>query len=317
MDDILISVDNISKYYGTHQAVKNLSMHVHRGEIFGLLGPNGAGKSTTILMLMGMTEAHGGRIRVDGIDPQKDPVAVKRKIGYLPDNVEFYDNMSAIANLKFIAQLNGFAPSSAYDSAIAVLKKVDLIAVKDKKVSTFSRGMKQRLGLAEVLIKKPQIVILDEPTLGLDPVGVQEFLQLIKSLKEVEGLTVLLSSHHLNHVQKICDRVGLFSDGVLKICGAINELSANIGRSDKCRFQIEVYKSAIDVMDYIRHALCDKLPQSDIHIEDSRLYVDGTRLSMDVLWDCLQEFEKYIISIAREGNTIDDIYSYYLDQKHS
>ncbi|MCI0921747.1 ABC transporter ATP-binding protein [Sphingobacterium rhinopitheci] len=316
MDNSIISIDNISKFYGKHQAVKNLNLQINRGEIFGLLGPNGAGKSTTILMLMGMTEATEGHIRIAGLDPQREPVSVKRIIGYLPDNVGFYDNMSALDNLTFIAQLNGATAAAAYAHAITMLEKVNLSAVKDNKVGTFSRGMKQRLGLAEVLIKKPQIIILDEPTLGLDPVGVQEFLQLIKSLKEEEGLTVLLSSHHLHHVQKICDRVGLFADGVMRKCGTINELGADILDGTVNRYQIEVVDSAENIREIIHSRLRSSLPQIDIRTQEKTIYVQGESLSMDILWSHLKDFENYIVRTERSGNTIDDIYSYYLDRKH-
>src|SRR5690606_29900675 len=149
-------------------------------------------------MMMGLSEASAGHISIAGIDPQRNPIAVKKVIGYLPDNIGFYEQRSGLENLELIGRLNGLSKREARQKAHVLLEKVGLQHVVNKKVGTYSRGMKQRLGLAETLIKEPQILILDEPTLGLDPTGVKEFLQLIQELNRQHQLTVLLASHHLH-----------------------------------------------------------------------------------------------------------------------
>ena len=218
-------------------AVDKLDLTIYRGEVFGLLGPNGAGKSTTILLLLGLTEPSAGQVSVCGFDPLLQPLEVKRRIGYLPDDVGFYENRSGLENLVFTARLNRIAKEEAHFRARKLLEEVGLIADADKKAGTYSRGMRQRLGLADVLIKAPSIIILDEPTLGIDPQGVREFLDLIVRLSKEQGITVLLSSHHLHQVQQICDRVGLFVGGKLIAEGDIDALSAKLFASD--RFVIE------------------------------------------------------------------------------
>ena len=190
-----------------------IRLSIRKGEIFGLLGPNGAGKSTTILMMLGLTEPTSGIVEICGINSTTHPIEVKRKIGYLPEDVGFYDDMTGLENLMYTARLNGIPDKEAKVKALELMKRVGLEDQLKKKTGKYSRGMRQRLGLADVLIKNPEIIILDEPTSGIDPAGVQEFIELIRWLSKEEGLTVLFSSHHLDQAQKVCDRVGLFSNG--------------------------------------------------------------------------------------------------------
>nr|WP_280521305.1 ABC transporter ATP-binding protein [Paenibacillus mangrovi] len=215
----------MSKSYSGHQAVDSLSLQIRRGEIFGLLGPNGAGKSTTILMLLGLTEPDSGNIDVLGMNPTREPIKVKRRVGYLPDDIGFYEDWTGLENLKLTARLNGISNKEAHERAIRLLAEVGLKDAADKKAGAYSRGMRQRLGLADVLIKQPEIIILDEPTLGIDPKGIDELLALISNLSREQGLTVLLSSHQLHQVQQICDRVGLFVSGKLLAEGNLPTLS--------------------------------------------------------------------------------------------
>lgn len=191
---MVIQTHELSKRYGRVVAVQDLNLHIEAGEVFGLLGPNGSGKTTTILMLLGLTEPSGGWARVLGFDPVREPLSLKRRVGYLPDSVGFYGELTAWENLAYTARLNGIPPREAEGRIGAVLERMGLSEAAHRPVATFSRGMRQRLGLAEVLLKQPQVVILDEPTLGLDPEAAQAFLGMIRQLKE-EGITVLLSSH--------------------------------------------------------------------------------------------------------------------------
>ena len=223
-----IEISGLTKKYGTHTAVDNLSLSIEKGEIFGLLGPNGAGKSTTILMLLGLTDVDLGTVKVCGIDSTKNPIEVKKRVGYLPEDIGFYGDYSGLQNLIYIAELNNIPMDQAQARALEVLEEVGLSDVKYKKVANYSKGMRQRLGLADVLIKDPEIIILDEPTSGLDPEGVRKFLQLIVRLSRKKGITVLFSSHHLHQVQQVCDRVGIFVKGKLLAEGKISSLAKQL-----------------------------------------------------------------------------------------
>ncbi len=222
-----IETFGLTKRYGELVAVQDLNLRLNAGEVFGMLGPNGSGKTTTILMLLGLTEPTSGSARVLGWDPTRQPLQVKRRVGYLPDSVGFYDELTAWENLRYTAALNGLSSAEANRRIAEVLERMGLQDVAHRKVGTFSRGMKQRLGLADVLLKRPQVAILDEPTLGLDPEAALEFLELIRTLKR-DGLTVLLASHLLHQVQTVCDRVGLFHRGRMVLEGTVDELRERV-----------------------------------------------------------------------------------------
>ncbi|MBD2847318.1 ABC transporter ATP-binding protein [Paenibacillus sp. IB182496] len=240
MAEAIIALRQLSKHYGDKKAVDRLDLEIARGEIFGLLGPNGAGKTTTILMMLGLTEPTAGSALVCGSDATRHPLEVKRRVGYMPDDIGFYEDRSGLDNLIFTARLNGVSPRDAADRAEALLRRVGLEEAADQRVGTYSRGMRQRLGLADVLIKRPQVVILDEPTLGIDPQGVRELLALISDLSRKEGLTVLLCSHHLHQVQQICDRVGLFVRGRLIACGTIEALAEQLNASGTAQIELRL-----------------------------------------------------------------------------
>ncbi|MEO8273436.1 MAG: ABC transporter ATP-binding protein, partial [Chloroflexota bacterium] len=201
----------------------------HAGEIFGLLGQNGAGKTTTILMLLGLTEPTSGGARVVGLDPRRKPLEVKRHVGYLPDNVGFYDGMTGRENLRYTARLNGLSGRNAEAKIGEVLEQVGMAGRADTRVDTYSRGMLQRLGIADALVKSPSVLILDEPTTAIDPIGVVEILDMLRGLVREHGLAVLLSSHLLQQVQSVCDRVGIFAAGKLIGVGTVPELAERFG----------------------------------------------------------------------------------------
>jgi ABC-2 type transport system ATP-binding protein len=225
--ETVIEAKGLTKTYGGAVAVDHIAFTVGRGEIFGLLGPNGAGKTTTILMLLGLTDISGGEVRVLGFDPAREPLSVKRRVGYLPDTVGFYDQLTAADNLRYTARLIGFAKAEREQKIANALERVGLAEQAEKRVGTFSRGMRQRLGLAEILMKGAQVAILDEPTTGLDPHATSELLGIIRGFK-AEGVSVLLSSHMLERVQSICDRVALFSGGKIALMGTVAELGREV-----------------------------------------------------------------------------------------
>jgi len=227
MSDVVIEAQGLTKRYGGADVVSGISFTIPRGETFGLLGPNGAGKTTTILMLLGLTEISSGRARLLGLDPARQPLAVKQRVGYLPDSVGFYDNLTAFENLAYTARLMRIAPRERDERIKAALARVRLEDTANKRVGAFSRGMRQRLGIAELLMKRCDIAILDEPTSGLDPQATIELLDIIRDLKK-DGVTVLLSSHLLDQVQSICDRVALFQNGRIALLGSVKELARQV-----------------------------------------------------------------------------------------
>jgi ABC-2 type transport system ATP-binding protein len=248
MNSPVIEARDLTKRYGAATAVDGVSFTIAPGEIFGLLGPNGAGKTTTILMLLGLTDISGGQARVLGHDPQREPLAVKRRVGYLPDTVGFYDHLSAADNLRYTARLIGIPAAEREDRIAAALARVQLGDVANHRVGTFSRGMRQRLGLAEIMMKEAAIAILDEPTSALDPQATAELLAMIRGLKH-EGVAVLLSSHLLERVQSVCDRVALFQAGKIVLLGTVEELGRQVLGGG---FAVEVEAQGQDLAERLR-----------------------------------------------------------------
>ena len=235
----VVETHNLTKRYRDKLAVNALNLTVQEGEIFGFLGPNGAGKTTTILMLLGLTEPTSGRVSVCGFDPTREPLEVKRRVGYLPENPGFYEDISARENLLYMARLNRIPEDEIRRRVSEVLQQMELTDDSRRLVREFSRGMKQRLGIAEVLVKNPQAVILDEPTLGIDPDGAIRILEIIKSLNQRHNLTVMLSSHQLQQVQAICSRVGIIVKGKLIVQGQMDELGRAILKERQWNFLLE------------------------------------------------------------------------------
>ena len=233
----------LTKRYGELVAVDRLDLEVHAGEIFGLLGQNGAGKTTTILMLLGLTEPTEGEARVVGLDPARNPLQVKRRVGYMPDSVGFYTDLTGRENLRYTARLNRI-PDGESDGVINdVFDQVGLTTRADDPVETYSRGMLQRLGIADALVKDPDVLILDEPTTAIDPLGVTEILELLRRLVDERGMAVLLSSHLLNQVQSVCDRVGIFAAGQLIGQGTVPELASRFG-DDSAHIEVAFEETA-------------------------------------------------------------------------
>jgi ABC-2 type transport system ATP-binding protein len=225
--DVVIRATGLTKRYGDNIAVDGIDFEVRAGEIVGILGPNGSGKTTTILMLLGLTEPSSGYAEVAGFNPLREPLEVKRRVGYLPDQVGFYDGLTALDNLTYTGRLAGLTREEIDRRFADAIIRVGLADVMRARVGTFSQGMRQRLGLAEILMKQPTIAILDEPTTALDPHSTQEFLDMIRGLK-ADGTAVLLSSHHLDQVQSVCDRVALFNRGRIALSGTVTELAGRV-----------------------------------------------------------------------------------------
>ncbi|MFH1241453.1 MAG: ABC transporter ATP-binding protein [Pseudomonadota bacterium] len=223
--DKIIETVGLTRTYDRLTAVDSLSFEVKEGEIFAFLGPNGAGKTTTLLMLLGLSRPSAGYSRVCGLDPLTKAREVKRLVGYLPESVGFYGDLNAIESLEYVASLNGIEKAEASTRIHELLEMMGLSENSRKKVGAFSRGMKQRLGIAEVLIKAPRVLFLDEPTIGLDPDGALRLIDLIQSLNREKKITVLISSHNLFQVQKISHRVGIMIKGKMVAEGSVKSLA--------------------------------------------------------------------------------------------
>jgi len=224
-ENVIVDAEELTKRYDSQTAVNRLNLRIFEGEIFGFLGPNGAGKTTSLLMFLGLTEPTSGKVRVVGFDPTREPLRVKEKVGYLPENVGFYEDMNARQNLQFIARLNQIPDKVSAKRIGELLELVGLLEDSGKKVGNYSKGMRQRLGIAEVLVKEPKLVFLDEPTIGLDPDGTNRMLELIRSLSREKNITIFFSSHLLDQVQRISDRVGIIIKGDLVAVGPIEKLA--------------------------------------------------------------------------------------------
>lgn len=239
MGQVAVETMNLTKIYDNFTAVDGLNLRIEEGEIFGFLGPNGAGKTTTILMLLGLTEPSSGAAQVCGYNPTREPLKVKRIVGYLPEKVGFYEDLTARQNLRYTAELNNLPREEAEERIGNLLATVGLSQVADQEVSKFSRGMKQRLGIADIWVKEPKLAFVDEPTVGIDPEGIEDILNLIQRMAK-KGITVIFCSHQLHQVQRICTRVGILARGKLVAEGPINRLGRQMIGGGRYRIEAQV-----------------------------------------------------------------------------
>jgi len=307
--NIIVETKGLTKSYNGVTVVDNLNLRIAEKEILGLLGPNGAGKTTTILMLLGLTEPTSGTAEVCGYNPTREPLQVKRLIGYLPENVGFYGSLTARENLQFIAELNGIGQAEADDRITGLLKAVRLSDVEELTVNKFSKGMRQRLGIADVLIKRPKVAFLDEPTAGLDPEGINQILKLIGELPEM-GTTVILSSHQLYQVQKICDRAGIMSKGKLVVEGSLDELGKQATTGSRYQIEIETDQPSPQAVDIIK-----KLAGvNTVEAKDNRLLIGADSDLRGVIAKAMVNNDIPPIQMKIHTLTLDDIYTKYFHE---
>jgi len=285
---LVVETTDLTKMYGGFTAVNKINLRIEEGEMFGFLGANGAGKTTTLLMLLGLTEPTSGTVRVCGKDPAREPLEVKRQVGYLPERIGFYEELTARQNLRFAAELNHMPRVESEDKIDSLLGTVGLGKVRDQAVSTFSRGMKQRLGIAEILLKEPRLAFLDEPTTGIDPNGIDDILRLISGMGK-RGITVIFCSHVLPQVQRLCTRVGIMSKGNLVADGPIDLLGRTDSGPGMYRMEAEVDDPKPAVIDAVKKVkgvqkveLLEKLliitAESDLRGQVSRAIIDSGAL---------------------------------------
>ncbi len=305
MAEATILTRGLTKRYEDFTAVDRLDLAIAPGEIFGLLGPNGAGKTTTILMLLGLSEPSEGKARVMDLDPTRHPLQVKRVLGYVPDNVGFYPDLTGHQNLGYTAKLNLIPEPEAARRIDSLLEQVGLSSAAHSPVGTYSRGMRQRLGIADALVKEPKVLILDEPTVGIDPKGVRDILDLIEGLSRREGMTVLLSSHLLSQVQAICNRVGIFVKGKLVAEGPVAELAARLAGNE---VTIEI---GVANWEQAGEALRDVQGIRGVDREDQFWVVTAER---DIRSDLVRSFQQRDVSLLhlrRREESLDEIYARY------
>jgi ABC-2 type transport system ATP-binding protein len=308
-DTLAIETKDLTKNYGKVTVVDHLNFHVKESEVFGLLGPNGAGKTTTILMMLGLTEPVSGTVRVFGFDSTREPIKVKRIVGYLPESIGFYDSLTARENLEFVADLNNISRAESKQRVDKALEMVGLTAERDMPTGKFSRGMKQRLGIADVLIKEPKLIILDEPTSGLDPQGINQLLELIAGLPKM-GTTVLLSSHQLYQVQRVCQSIGILSKGKMVIEGTIDKLGREAMAGGRYIIEIEIAEPKTELADIIKKVK---------GVE--KVEADGNMLKISAASDLRSQIAKVVVGndallvqMKVHEFSLDDIYMKYFKE---
>jgi ABC-2 type transport system ATP-binding protein len=248
---VMIETNQLTKAYGNTTVVDHVNLKIDEGQIFGFLGPNGAGKTTTILMLLGLTNPTSGTALIGGFDSTREALKVKRISGYIPEKVGFYDDVSARYNLMYTANLNEIFGQKADQ---AVDKALEEVGLKDKAIEIvghFSKGMKQRLAIADILVKQPKVAFLDEPTSGIDPAGITQLLDLIKNIAKNNKMTIVMSSHQLSQIQRICSHVCIMSKGQLISQGSIEQLSKTVG-DGKVIIEVQLAEITQDIVDAIK-----------------------------------------------------------------
>ncbi len=310
MAEIMIELKGLTKQYGDITAVNNLSLDVKRGEIFGLLGPNGAGKTTTTLMLLGLTEPSAGLATIAGIDCTRNPLQVKRFVGYLPDNMGFYADMTGRENLRMTGRMNGMNGVALEKRIDTLLKRIGMADAADRRTSTYSKGMKQRLGIADILIKDPDVLIMDEPTNGIDPEGMKHMMRLIRELAEEDGKTIMISSHQLHQIQQICDRVGIFVKGKLIACGRIDELAKQLEAENGYRFEIGAKPFTGELVSAIRNIE----GVQTVDATEEYVIVQTEQNIISSIVDALVSAHFEVCHIRQISNDLDDIYSRYFEK---
>jgi ABC-2 type transport system ATP-binding protein len=302
----IIEAKDLVKTYGKFTAVDKLNLCINEGEVFGFLGPNGAGKTTAILMLLGLTEPTSGTARICGFDPTREPIKVKSITGYLPEKVGFYEDLTAMENLDYTAALNGIPREAASKKIKELLDMVGLSEVVEQKVGTFSHGMKQRLGIADVMIKDPKVAFFDEPTSGIDPEGIEQVLNLITKMAK-QKVTIVLSSHQLHQVQKICTRVGILSKGHLVAEGSVDQLGREKIAGGKFRIELQVSEPTRKLISSIKKIK----GVSNVESSGNQLLISCDEDLRPQIARAVVDSDSLLVQMKIEEYGLDDVYMKY------
>lgn len=309
MQPVVETVD-LTKTYDNTTVVDRLNLHIEEGEIFGFLGPNGAGKTTTILMLLGLTEPTSGVARICGYNSTREPLKVKRISGYVPEKVGFYEDLTAHYNLAYTARLNGLSEELVMKRVSEALDIVGLSEVARQRVQEFSRGMKQRLAIADILIKMPKIAFLDEPTAGIDPEGIKEVLDLIAGIARDQKMTVILSSHQLHQVQRICSRVGILAKGRMVVEGSVDELGKEALGGGRFKIEVQLAETTSALVD------CIKRIDGVVGVEksDDLLLISCLEDIRPQIAKAIVDNNGLLVGIKIQSYALEDIYTKYFKE---
>lgn len=303
MENIAISAQGLSKWYGTLQAVKNVSFEITKGSSFGLLGLNGAGKTTIFKILVSLIRPDSGTAVVAGYDVVREPMKVRSHIGYVAENPAFYTRMTTLETMRYICRLQDVPVHDELRRINSALELVGLMDKRNELVGGYSRGMRHRLGLAQALLSEPQILFLDEPTLGLDPLGARKMRELILRLRQEREVTVLMSSHVLPEMEAICDRVGIFDHGRLVAMDTIHNLRSTASDS----FNLEIVMTGPN--EGVVQALQQIPGVNEVEIQGSKLYINTIKndeLRSRLLLEALQN-NAQVLSFGTRENSLEDI----------
>jgi ABC-2 type transport system ATP-binding protein len=300
----MIQVSNLTKYYGDYAAIQDVSFDVPAGQIVGFLGPNGAGKSTTMRILTGYLAATSGQATIDGLDVFWNPVEVRRRIGYMPENCPLYPEMRVVEYLRFRAGIKGLAGTRRNDRIDYVLQRCWLTDVHRQLIGTLSKGYRQRVGLADALLAEPPVLILDEPTAGLDPTQIRSTRELIRELGRQH--TILLSTHILPEVELVCDSVIIIHRGVVVASGPLKELARQAGEQEvlAASFEGTIEPARVRELPGVRD-LSAQVKAGDSHL---RVATDDTDRLAPRLFDLAVEQGWKLKELRRERQTLEDLF---------
>jgi len=300
----MITVENLTKHFDNVIAVDNISFSVKKGEILGLLGPNGAGKTTTMRMMTGYLKPTKGKVKIDNIDPEKDPVSAKKKIGYLPENSPLYPEMNVLEYLNFIGKIRGLSGKDLNDSIIDKVRICGLIPMLYRDIGTLSKGYRQRVGIARVLLGEPDVLILDEPTSGLDPNQIVEIRELIKNIGEKR--TVILSTHILPEITATCNNVLIINDGKIVAHGSAEEIMQKFDEFEFIRILIRGQKTEIENMFNFLELIRDFSEiSSKSDIFEYKLKVLKNKNAGEIIFKEVFSRGLSIIELKRENNNLE------------
>ncbi len=299
----MLKIRNLQKVYGNYHALNGLDMDIREGTLFGFVGPNGAGKTTTIKIMTGLLRPDGGTVEIDGVDTLKHPGSLKDRIGYMPDYFGVYDNLKVSEYMEFFAACCGMEGLTARRRCHTLLEQVGLDGKVDFLVDSLSRGMKQRLGLARALIHDPSLLIMDEPTIGLDPRTRLEFRETVKELNK-QGRTILISSHLLSDLSELCSDIGIIEGGKMILTGTMEEITRQIHTSKPVVITVvENMPAALKVLKEHPLVRSISVKENDILVEFS-----GTEREESQLLKALVEAGAMIRGFVREPGSLESVF---------